>query len=798
MLRNYIITALRNLHRNRTNTSISVIGLSLGITCSLVLFLLGGYFESFNTHHENYDHIYRLVIEGDGQNGQRDYTPGAAPPTIDALRLDYPYINDVFTISNKYGINLFEIEIDGKMKYFEEGDEGIGYTEPAFFTTFTRPLLKGNRELILANPNEIVLSKKLATKFFGEQDPINQVVTLDKTMILKVVGVMEDYPNTSDFPFQAFISYETIKKTHLEDGWGSISSDDQVYLFMPDPAEVQELSDQLPKFVTKYKGDPEESGKMEMNLQPLSDLHFNENYSNFSYNTVSKGELMVMWIIGIFLILTACINFINLSTAIAVKRSKEIGIRKVLGSTRTQLIKQHLGETFLVTLIAVLISIGLSELAVIELNDFMDTHVEVQVLSNFSLQIYLVVVLILVTLLSGLYPSLILSNYSPVMALKNLITYNNGSKISLRKSLVIFQFLISQVFIIGTIVVISQLNFIKNTELGFQTEGVMYVLLPEANDEKKKTLNTELERIPGVEKISLAYTNPVSGSVSATNMSISEDAEDYIVEVKLADHNYTDVFGIDILAGKGILASDTITSVLVNEEVVKLTGHQNPEDIVGKMITIWGNEVPIVGVMNNFQSRSLTDAKSPVVLFSKLNSYRIATMKVNTNNLLETSATIEETWKKVYPEYNYIQEFMDSRVAEFYEGEQSMATIFTTFSSIAILIGCLGLFGLASFMVNQKIKEIGVRKVLGASVNQILVLFGKEFVKLILVSFLIAAPLSYFAMNLWLENYENHIQIGPWVFTVAVGSTLLIALVTVGTKTFKAATVNPVDSLQDE
>ena len=796
MLRNYIITALRNLYRNRTNTAISVVGLSLGITCSMMLFLLISYLHSFNTHHENYDSIYRLVRESDMQGGGRGHTTGVAPPTLDALRIDYPYIDDAFMVMGRYGSNLFEIKNEGQQtKYFEE-NEGIGYTEPAFFTTFTRPIIHGNPAKILQNPNEIVLSEKLALKFFGQQNPLNQIITLDKDVDMKVVGVMADYPSTSDFPFEAFVSYETIKKEHVERGWGSVSSDDQIYMFISDPDNVSKLEEQLPDFVAKnYEAD---DGNIEMHVQPMSDLHFNENYSNFSYSTTSKGQIMVMWIIGVFLILTACINFINLSTAVAVKRSKEIGIRKVLGSTRTQLIKQHLGETLLVTLVAVLVSIGLTELGIIQLNEFLDTQVEMNILSNYSLQLYLIIVLILVTMLSGLYPSLILSNYSPVMALKNLITYNNSSKFSLRKSLVVFQFLISQIFIIGTIVVISQLNFIKNTELGFQTEGVITVPLPEQNNEKKKTLYNELNGLSGVELISLAFTTPVSGSVSATNMSISEDPEDYTVEVKLADHNYTDIFGIEILAGAGLEASDTINAVLVNEEVLRITGHQHPEDIIGKMINIWGNNVPIIGVINDFHSRSLTDTKSPVVLFHRLDSYRIANIKINTNNLVSTTTSIEVVWKNVYPEYNYEQEFMDSRVAEFYESEQQMATVFSTFSSIAILIGCLGLFGLASFMVNQKIKEIGVRKVLGASVNQILMLFGKEFVKLIFISFLIAAPMAYFVMNLWLENYENHIDIGPWVFTVAVGSTLLIALVTVGAKSYRAAIINPVESLQDE
>jgi ABC-type antimicrobial peptide transport system permease subunit len=754
------------------------------------------YLQSFNKHQVNYDNIYRIVREADTQDGGRGHTTGVAPPTLDALNVDYPLLDEIFMISEKNGSNLFEFEAhNGETKFFEENN-GIAYTENGFFKTFTRPLLKGSADKALLNPNEIVLSEKLAAKFFGDESAINKLIKLDKDTDLTVVGIMADYLATSDFPFEAFISYQTIKDTHVENGWGSVSSGDQVYMLINDQQEVDNLRAQIPDFVEKYY--PENEGNLEMHIQPMSDFHFNQDYPTFSYNSVSEGEIMVMWIIGIFLIITACINFVNLSTAIAVKRSKEIGIRKVLGSTRTQLVKQHLGETFMVTLISVLISLGLAELGIIKLNAFLETQIEIHLLTDMSLQIYLVSVLILVTLFSGFYPAVVISNYSPVMAMKNLMTSSNGSKISLRKSLVVFQFWISQIFIIGTIIVMSQLDYIKDTDLGFKTEGVINVDLPERNSEKKKTLYNELSRISGVELISLAYTNPTSGSVSMTNVSISEDPEDYDVEIKLADHNYLNVFGIDLLAGTNVNASDTITSVLVNEEFIKLTDHQDPNEIIGKMIKVWGDEVPIAGVINDFHSRSLTDKKSPVVLFSRLSTYRLAAIKINTNNLVETTNQVERVWKTVYPEYNYEFEFMDDQIAEFYESEEQMATIISTFSGIAILIGCLGLFGLASYMVNQKVKEIGVRKVLGASVNQILMLFGKEFVKLIFISFLIAAPFAYFGMDMWLENYENHIEIGPWVFTIAVGSTLLIALLTVGAKTFKAATVNPVNSLQDE
>lgn len=796
MLRNYIITAFRNLARNKANTLINIIGLSLGITCSLVMFLMAEYSNNYNTHHENYDKIYRIVTESDRATGDRDYTPGVPPPLPDALRSDYADITDLVYVSFFYGNHLMEIRNNNDQPVYFEENEGLGVTENQFFSIFTRPLLKGNSSKILTQPNEIVLSEKLAAKYFPDDEPIGKIIVLNKNRQLKVVGIMADYPHNSDFPFDAFISYPTFKERHLERGWGSTDSDDHVYMLIDNPQKAANLESQLSEFIAKYF--PEPYDNKSLHVQPLSQLHHDDRYSNFSFRTVTEGQIMVMYIIGLFLLLTACINFVNLSTAVALRRSREVGIRKVLGSTRAQLVRQYLGETFLITLFSLVVGLGLAELAIIKMNTFLDIHLAINLLTDTTLQLYLVSLLVAVTLLSGLYPAFVLSGFSPVAALKGLITNRNSDKLSFRKSLVVFQFLISQVFIIGTIIVVMQLDFIKSADLGFATEGILDVPLPDNDLEKKKILQNELLSLSAVNKVSLAFSNPSSGSVSATHVRLGSGEEMYRTEIKYADNYYLDLFGIELLAGRNINQSDTINTMVVNEAFTKLTGHDNIRDILGKTVRFWSRDVEVVGVISDFHAKSLRDLKPPVIMTSNINSYRQASININMTNVSETVDLIKSKWQQIYPEYTFDYGFMDERLAEFYEGEEKMATIFTTFSGIAILIGCLGLFGLASFMINQKVKEIGVRKVLGASVQQVLILFSKEFFKLIVFAFILAAPMAYFGMQMWLQNFQYKITVGPMVFLVGILSTLTIAIATVGYKSMKAAVANPIDALRDE
>ncbi len=796
MFKNYIKTALRNIARNKTNSVINTLGLSIGITGSLVLFLLVQFLFSFDNYHENKDRIYRVVTDTFA-DGVDDHTPGIPPPLPEAMRTDFgEYIEDLVFISYRlYGLIGFT-DAQGIEQSLQE-DTGIAYSQPSFFNIFDREVVKGNAKTALDGPNKVVLSEKLAQKYFQDRDPLGQRITYDKGEELEVTAVMEDFPNNTDFPFEMIISFSTIEKEYLEEtGWGSISSDDQCYVLLKDGVSPSAVEPGFPRFVKKYLENDSHSNRSHQ-LQPLANLHFDTQYTNYNYDVTPLSNIWAMVIIGVFLILTACINFVNLSTAASVKRAKEVGIRKVLGGSQSQLVGQFLGESFAVALIAVLIALGLTELALREVNSFLELELSMDILTNKVLVGYLVALPFLVAFLSGLYPAFVQARFQPAKALKSRMMGGEVKGYSLRKALVVFQFLISQVFIISTVVVLDQVNFFRNKDLGFQKEGILTTWIPVNDSEKKKTLKAKVEELAGVEKVSLNYTPPSSGSVSETWVDIDVKPNGQEIQYKLVDENYFDVFGLELVVGEGLMASDTVSRVVVNEEFCRTVGIA-PDSIVGKVVRFSRRDVPITGVVKDFHTESLHDKIAPTLLANGIRRYRQIAIKLNRGGIQNVPSQVEAIWKEMFPEYTYDASFMEEDIEDFYRDEQEMSTIFSVFSGIAIFIGCLGLFGLASFMVHQRVKEIGVRKVLGASVRQILYLFSKEFVRLIMIAFVLAAPLVWYGMENWLQSFEYRITLGIPVFLYGVSITLLVALFTVGLKTVRAAMANPVVSLRDE
>lgn len=798
MISNYFKTTLRALFRNRMHTIINVFGLSLGITCSLVLFLLAQYSISYDDFQKNKDRIYRLVNSSRGQGGEMDYTPGVPVPLPDALREDFPEFEKVVFTSGHYGEMLFTINPGSDAPtYFELDDDRIVYTGPEYFEVFTSDWLEGNREMALRKPNSVILSRSLADKFFPDGNALGKTVVFNKQTDLQITGVVGDPPPNTDMPFKIFISLATLEEKRGEGKWNSVSSDDQCYLLMAENDNPGRYTERLAQFVVKHFGEDDDD-ESTYHLQPMSDLHYNEHWSGYTYSSISKNQTLVMVLIGIFLLLTACINFVNLSTAVAVKRSREVGIRKVLGGTRRQLIFQFMTESFGIILLSVIVALGLAELGIIYLNPFLEIYLDID-FTNGQFIMSLLGGTLLITILAGFYPAVVLSGFKPALALKSKITSRHSGGLSLRKGLVVFQFFISQVFIIGTIITLGQLEYIKNVDLGFRTDALINVRIPEEDPQKKKTLKNELNRLAGVQQVSLLYSNPSSGSVSVSNFSIEENPEDYYAAMKFGDENYLDIYQMEILAGRGLRESDTLKEVVVNERLLKYVGHDGSyEEAVGKQVKVWGKHVPVVGVVKDFHSVSLHDDLMTIMIFNHLESYRKATIKVDMAHFEETNAEIRKIWKSLYPEFDYEHRFVDEQLAEFYEDEQEMSAIFTFFSGIAILIGCLGLFGLASFMINQKVKEIGIRKVLGATVSSIVSMFSISFFKLIGLAFLLAVPVTWYVMGQWLQNFQYKIELGPLFFIAGLLATLLIAVITVGYKSMRAATANPVDSLRNE
>jgi putative ABC transport system permease protein len=803
MLKNYFTTAVRNLWRSKGSTIINISGLTLGVATSLILFLLVRSQTSFDKYHSKLDRVYRVVRQSDGNNG-KGYHAGVQPIFWEAFKADFPEAEEVvFTSYHGSGSLVTIPQPQGEPKKFGD-DNNLVFTQPSFFKIFDRKILMGDVNKVLQEPNEAVISKKSAVKFFGKEDAIGEVLSFEDKEY-KVTAIMEDYPDNTDFPFNVMLSYITIKKSKDEVGWTSIWSDEHCYFLLKEGSSIAEIERRLPDFYTKHLG-KENRDHSEYHTQPLASVHHDDRYGNYNYNTTSYEKIAAMSVIGIFLIITACINFINLVTAEAIKRSKEVGIRKTLGSSRGQLIAQFLGESTLVTIFSVVLALGLAQIILPLLNTFLHSTLAIS-LGDPALWLFVLAVTVVVSILSGLYPSFVVSGFKPLFAIKNQIGNRNSSGFNLRRGLVVLQFVISQFLIISTIVMVMQMDFFSKKDLGFKKEGIVNIPIPENvrggfNDgsSKMRTFREEVAKMKGVEMASLCNYPPSSGSSSSTNLSVQGKEGEFDVQLKRIDGNYIELYDMKLLAGSNVLDLDTAQGFIVNEKLVNLAGFNTPQEMIGQRIKFGGKNMylPVVGVVQNFHTMSLHEPIEPTALYNGIRSYSTISLKVDVRSFKESVKQIQQKWEAAYPNHIFSYKFLDEEIKEFYESDTRMSTMITVFTSIAIFIGCLGLFGLATFMANQKTKEVGVRKVLGASVESIVLLFSKEYVKLILIGFLFAAPLAWYVMKGWLGNFTYKIELGPTIFLIGFGVAFLIAIITVGYRSMRAAMVNPVDSLRSE
>lgn len=790
MIRNYILIALRNIRRNLSHTVINVTGLSLGITCSLVLFLMVRFLTSFDNYHPNADRIYR-VVHSSIHSDREDFTAGIPVPLPGLIRSDLGGVQQVLFISGRGG-GLVTIEKQGNKQMFEEED-GFAYTDSLYFTFFHQPLLRGSASL--KNPDEAVISEKLAAKYFPDEDPIGRIFRLDNEKDIKITGVMKDPVKNTCLPFDLLISYETVRVKSEEAGWNSIDSDNQCYVMLPEGSDLKSIDASLLKLVNK--NDNEEDRKVNYWLQPLRELHYDNRFHNYAHKSVDKESIWAMGIIALFLVITSSINFVNLATAVASKRSREVGIRKVMGSQRGQLVLQYLNEAGFITLFSLLVSVGLAELSLIRLNSFLDLNLHIDLADN-TILLFLAGTWLVVSIASGLYPAFLLSGFSPVSALKSKIT-SAGSKGYLRKGLVVVQFVISQFLIVGTVILLMQMRYFNNKDLGFVKEAVITIPVPEDdNIGKKRNLKAAVSTLPGVEGVSLCRTAPASGSISRTSFTVDGIEGNYVTQVKISDADYLDLFKIEFVAGNNPQPGDTARGWVVNEKLVKMLGLADAQMILGRKLNLWDKDLPVMGVVKDFHAASLSREIDPVILFPDLQYSSTLAIKLTPGEFNATVKKVESAWSALYPDFLFQYTFLDQDIKRFYEDTQRMSVLLVVFSCIAIAIGCLGLYGLVSFMANQKEKEIGVRKVLGASTGQIMWIFSKEFVLLIFIAFLIASPLAGYIMNKWLEDFAYRISIHWSVFAVGIVFTMVIALLTVSYRAVRAAIANPVDTLRME
>lgn len=798
MIRNYFKIAWRNLKRNKSYAAINIIGLSLGIASSILIFTLVSFHLSYENFNKNKDRIYRVVTEL--HNDDVSYTSGTPPPFTKAMRDDYTFAEktaQAITFWNE----LISIPSSNDNKKFQE-ENGFTCVDPEFFDIFDFPFVQGDKKTALTEPFTAVVTQKIAKKYFGTEDAIGKVFRVDNKTDFKITGILKDIPLNTDRKQEIYVSHKSIKTLSdflASDNWGGINSETHCFLLLKPGVTAKQVENIFPALKKKYYKDERSINADVFKMQPLSDIHFNPDYDGYA----DKKYLWTLVFVGIFLIVTACVNFINLATAQALNRAKEVGIRKVLGSMRFQLFWQFIAETALITFFAILVAYGFAMLGLPYLNGLFKTSLSINPFNHVGLLIFIITTAIAVIFLSGAYPGLVLSGFQPVAALKGKLSQKSVGGFSLRRVLVVTQFAISQMLIIGTIVIAGQMNFSKKSDLGFRKDAIVMLSIPQ-NDSvglaKMQTLRNRLAEVSGVDKVSFCMQAPASQSNNINDITYDNrpKAELWGVNSKNADDEYVPTFGLKLVAGRNLYKSDTAREFLVNETFVRKLNLKSPQDIINKYVTIGGKHALVVGVVKDFYNYSFRTDISPVAIFSGYNNYENCAVKINLANIKPTMTAIEKIWNDTYPQYVYSSQFLDDRIARFYELDDIMLKLIETFAGIAIFIGCLGLYGLVSFMAVRKTKEIGVRKVLGANLPSILWLFGKEFSRLLIIAFLIAAPLAWWAMTKYLQDFKYRISIGAGIFVLAIVSTFIVALLTVGYKSLQASLANPVKSLRSE
>src|SRR5260221_11110154 len=798
MLQSFFKIALRNLLRYRAFSLINIIGLTMGIACALFIFLVVKYELSYDRYHAKADRIYR-INKGSPKESTVDYDTGTPQGLAPILREEFPEIENVAVI---FKLNPEKTQIKVNEGLTREKD--IYFVQPQFFQLFDFTWKQGNPQTALDDPNEVVISESLAQKFFNG-DALGKTIRLNNVNDLIVTGVIQDAPINSDFPVQIAISHATLEQSKDLDSYNPNDLDNsnsyyQTYVLLKPGVDALALGPKFKKMVERHKGKEHAEKFLAFSTIALNEIHYRNG--NFNGRTISKEAILTLRVIGIFILIIACINFINLASAQAIKRSKEVGIRKTLGSSRKSLILQFLGETFLVTLASLLTSyVAVSQLTLFS-KDLTDIPLSPEGLSQPDTLLFMAIVLLGVTLLSGFYPAFVLSGFKPVAALKNSALGSGVKGLFVRKGLIAFQFIISQVLIVCTLIVIRQTDYFNSMSLGFNKEAVLTVDIPLSDETRLSTLKNNLLQYPEIQNVSFSLNTP-SATINKwwsnlSHTSFSGDVKS--VEVKLVDSAYFKMFEIERVAGSLRIEGDSGRNVVVNQTLVKEIGIRDPSKAIGEKINYWGNDATIVGVVKDFNTLTLHEGMHPVLLtrFSQL--FQKASVKIDMNQSTQAIRHLEKHWKEAFPDYYFTYAFLDDQLSTFYKEERKMSRLLVAFASVAISIGCVGLLGLILFVSVQRTKEVGIRKILGATIANIVTLLSMEFIVLVGVAGLIAWPIAWYAMHHWLQGFANRISLvaNSWIFIFAAVLSILFALLTVSFQSIKAALANPADSLRSE
>jgi predicted permease len=797
MLRNYLKTSFRALWRKKTFSILNIVGLSVGMGACLVLFLVIRFERSYDTYHTKRDRIYRVTSAYTGGPEGNHFFQGVPIPLAPALREDFPQFERVASVDGVIDAQ-FTIPAPGREALKVKENRGVFYTEPDLFDIIDQPWLQG-RPAALADPNTVALAATVAEGWFGDpKAAMGKTILLDHATPLRIVGILSDPPGNTDIPMRIVISYAGFPDRN-NTNWHDTKGNFNCYALLAKGQDIHTVTQGFTAFAGKFYDNKGPGEKTSFYCQPLRDIHSDEQMGSFSGKRAPAELMWALALIGTFLVLIACINFINLATAQSVSRSKEIGVRKVLGSSRSRLVLQFLGETAVIVGLALLLACIFAELALPYFRNLLGEAIYLNLVQSPSILVFLLLAGLGVTLLGGLYPAFVLSGFDPVRAIKNNLGNQKGGGLFLRRGLVVFQFMIAQLMMIAMIVVMEQIDFLKRIPLGFDKDAIALVTLPTDSVSQARFAYTK-ERIlalPGVIAASLCSDAPTSRRRVTSSFTFEDKQQDFGIGIRRADPDFFTTFHIALVAGRAPFESDTTREYLINETAAHKLGFRNAGDIIGKTLEMDGR-YPIVGVMKDFSSGPPMSEIPPLVLSTKHSEYQYIAVRFDPTKTGEVMNAVQRTWQGIFPEYAYEQHFLDDNIAQYFTMADSAESLLRVFASIALLVSCLGLYGLVAFMVAQRTKEVGIRKVLGATVQSILVLFSREFTLLIGIAFLIAAPVGYYLMQQMLASIYHRISLGWGVFAWVIGVSLLIAWVTVGYRALRAALADPIKALKYE
>ncbi|HWB27317.1 MAG TPA: ABC transporter permease [Chitinophagaceae bacterium] len=813
MFKSYLKIALRNIVRHKAYSFVNILGLSLGICACIAIYTIADYELSFDTFHPGGERIYRIMANVTEKTGEKFHFARVPQPVITTGR------NDLTGLENIAGYIPYYATItvpgnDGRVKTFSgnvagSGNAGTIIAEPQYFNLFSYTWLAGNKATALQAPYSVVLTKSRALQYFGKiplSGVIGKQVVYNDSVTAVVTGIVKDWTEKTDLGYTDFISFSSLNSGYLKNNittgsWKEHDMDAWVFVKLARGTTPTRLNAELAGLVNKYAGN---QINLSLWLEPLNDIHFNADVIENPIRTANLPTLYILMAVALFILALGIINFINLSTAQSIQRAKETGIRKVLGSSKKGLIALFLVETFMLTLVAVILSAALAKPVLAAFKSFIPGGISFHLFSSSTL-IFLAVIIFITPLLAGLYPAKVLSSYSPVISLKATGTQKGSERWLMRKTLTVFQFTISLLFVTGSIIITKQLNYTRSKYPGFSSNAILTVDAPRGDSAYKiRALAEKFKQVAGIERVALQWIPPMTSNSRGMQVKLkNNDVKEMQVTQVDGNEDYIPLYEVKLLAGRNLRHADTVNEFVINESMLHLMGKKNPADALGETI-YWNNiAYPVVGVVADFHTKSLHDPITPACIINRQDregsfAIKLASKGQDAGEVQKTISRAAEAWKEIYPNATFAYKFYDETLDALYEKDRQTATLMKTSMAVTIFISCIGLFGLALFTTRRRAKEIGIRKVLGASITQISAMLTKDFAALIIIALLIASPLAWYVMHLWLQGFAYHITINTWVFVMSGIIAIGIMLVTVGYQSIKAAIANPVNALRSE